>query len=126
MAKGGCFCGQVRFEVKGEVPEVIFCHCEQCRKLSGHHVAAVSGVQNRTHIEGVVKWFESSEGYERGFCPECGSPLFWHDKARGHMSIMAGAFDDADLKAQSHIYVGSKPGYYEIHDDLPKFEGDLK
>ncbi len=126
MAKGGCYCGKVRFEVKGEVPPVIFCHCDQCRRISGHYVAGVSGVQNRTHIEGEVRWFPTSPGYERGFCPNCGTHMFWHDMKRGHLSIMAGSFDkDVELEAKAHIFVGQKAGYYSIDDGLPQFGEDI-
>lgn len=45
MAKvitGGCPCGGVRYEVRGPLRDVIACHCTQCRRTSGHFVAATA------------------------------------------------------------------------------------
>lgn len=37
-----CRCGAVRYEVNGPLRNVIACHCEQCRRSSGHFVAATA------------------------------------------------------------------------------------
>ncbi|HGG64526.1 MAG TPA: GFA family protein, partial [Rhodobacteraceae bacterium] len=39
MKTGGCLCGAVTYVVNGPLRDVIACHCTQCRKSSGHHVA---------------------------------------------------------------------------------------
>ena len=39
---GSCPCGGIEYEVSGPMREIIGCHCEQCRKISGHHVAATN------------------------------------------------------------------------------------
>jgi hypothetical protein len=33
---GGCYCGAVRYRAKDVPPDVIECHCSQCRKQAGH------------------------------------------------------------------------------------------
>ena len=38
--KGSCECQGVVFELIGELRDVVFCHCSQCRKTSGHYWAA--------------------------------------------------------------------------------------
>jgi hypothetical protein len=35
-------CGSVRYEVHGRLRDIITCHCEQCRRSSGHFVAATA------------------------------------------------------------------------------------
>ena len=40
--RGSCLCGAVRYIVRGELRHVVGCHCGQCRKTSGHYVAATS------------------------------------------------------------------------------------
>lgn len=122
MNKGGCYCGKIRFEVNGDIRPVVACHCGQCRKISGHFVAASQVDFTDFLLSGDVKWFESSKGYKRGFCPECGTQMFWKADSEDRISIMAGAFDaGTELVSSKHIYVDEKSDYYEINDKLPKY-----
>lgn len=123
MKAGGCLCGAVSYQVHGPLRPVIACHCSQCRKTSGHHVAATAALRKDLTIHGVVKWFASSDRASRGFCPTCGSNLFW-DNGGDRMSIFAGTLDDpSGVKLAAHIYCDDKGDYYEITDDLPKATG---
>ena len=70
-----------------------------------------------------LKWYRSSEIAERGFCCECGSPLFW-DCGTDEISINAGSLDQpTGLRLIRHIFVESKGDYYRIDDGLPQFIG---
>ena len=118
--EGGCLCGAVRYRVTGPLRPVIACHCTQCRKTSGHHVAATSAPRDKVEVHGPVAWFASSETARRGFCPTCGSNLFW-DGPGTHLSIMAGTLDaPTGLSLAGHIFVADKGDYYNIADDLPQ------
>ena len=120
---GGCLCGDVRYRVTGPLRPVVYCHCGQCRRTSGHFVAATAVAKDALIIEAgeSLEWFASSEFASRGFCRRCGSSLFWRPRAKDHVSIMAGTLDEtAGLKAVEHIYVGDKGDYYDLEDDLPK------
>ncbi|WP_198645383.1 GFA family protein [Thalassobius sp. I31.1] len=92
MKTGSCLCGDVRFELKGELRPVIACHCVQCRKTSGHHVAATSVRRDQIAVQGAVTWYQSSDTARRGFCATCGSNLFW-DGAGANISVFAGTLD---------------------------------
>lgn len=35
-ATGSCLCTAVQYEVSGPLRSVLYCHCEQCRRASGH------------------------------------------------------------------------------------------
>ena len=122
--KGSCLCGAVSYEVAGPMRPVIACHCTQCRKSSGHHVAATSAPRQAIRITGEVRWYRSSETARRGFCPVCGSNLFW-DGPGANLSIMAGTLDGATgLRIKGHIYYADKGDYYEIADGLPQAPAD--
>ena len=121
--RGGCLCGAVRYRVTGPLRPVVACHCTQCRKTSGHHVAATSARRNMVEITGQVTWFASSGSALRGFCSTCGSNLFW-DGPGTHLSIMAGKLDaPTGVSLAGHIFVADKGDYYDIADDLPQAEG---
>lgn len=123
-SRGGCLCGAVRYETEGPLRPVVACHCTQCRKTSGHHVAATSAPRDGVVIEGKVQWYQSSPEARRGFCPVCGSNLFW-DGPGGHLAIFAGTLDaPSGVRLEGHIFCADKGDYYDIDDDLPKADGD--
>ncbi len=118
-AQGGCLCGAVRYHVSGALRPVVACHCQQCRKTSGHHVAATSALRSDVSIKGEVTWYQSSDTARRGFCGICGSNLFW-DGPGTHLSIFAGTLEgDPGVRLIGHIFCADKGAYYEITDDLP-------
>ncbi len=121
---GSCLCGGITYRVTGSLRPVIACHCQQCRKTSGHHVAATSAPRDRITITGEVRWFQSSPLARRGFCPTCGSNLFW-DGPGENLSIFAGTLDGTTgLQLAGHIFCADKGDYYEIADKaLPKADG---
>ena len=47
QATGGCLCGSVTYAVSGDLANIVACHCEQCRKTSGHFVAATRVNENK-------------------------------------------------------------------------------
>ncbi len=121
---GGCLCGAVLYETEGPLRPVVACHCTQCRKSSGHHVAATSAPRDGVKIEGQVQWYQSSPEARRGFCPVCGSNLFW-DGPGSHLSIFAGTLDaPSGVRLEGHIFCADKGDYYDIDEDLPKADGD--
>ena len=126
-ATGGCLCGAVRYEITGPMRRVVYCHCGQCRKTSGHYVAATAVSLDDLEIvvdEG-LEWYPSSEAADRGFCRRCGSSLFWRPAHNRYMAVMAGAIDaPTGLAAKEHIYVADRSDYYTLDDGLPQFTGN--
>jgi len=114
---GSCLCGQVSYVVKGALRDVMGCHCTQCRKTSGHYLAATACDTDRLQITGEVTWYQSSGKARRGFCGVCGSTLFWQPGDRQTTSIFAGTLDDpTGLKMTSQIHAHTKGDYYDLPD----------
>jgi hypothetical protein len=125
MNTGGCYCGAVRFEARGPMTGVTYCHCSRCRRWHGH-VGAYAAVDRDafeiTEARG-LKWHTVSPTVRRGFCSECGSSLFFDESPDPKMGICAGAFDaPTGLREKAHIYTASKGDYYEITGDLLRYE----
>ncbi|MET0576921.1 MAG: GFA family protein [Mesorhizobium sp.] len=123
---GSCLCGAVRFKTCGVLRGVIYCHCSQCRKQSGHYYAATNVADMDLDVTGGenLTWYNASDVARRGFCRICGSALFWKHNELAEISVMAGAFDQpSGLKGEVHIFVGDKGDYYEIDDNLPRHAG---
>ena len=120
---GGCLCGAVRYEVHGPLRAVVMCHCTQCRRMTGHVMAATAARHGDFRLlsaEG-LRWYSSSDQARRGFCTLCGSTLFWQGAARDYLSIAAGTLDDSSgLRIACHIFTADKGDYYEIVDSAPQ------
>ena len=124
---GRCLCGGVRYHVTGELRGIVACHCSQCRRTSGHHVAATTAPSANITLTASASliWYRSSNSAERGFCNVCGGNLFWREADSGMTSIMAGTLDTpTGLSVEKHIFVRDKSDYYALADDLPKSEGE--
>ena len=120
---GGCLCGGVRYEVRGALRPVIMCHCTQCRRVTGHFMAATAARHRDFQLvsAGELKWYRSSPEARRGFCGRCGSTLFWEGVGRDYLSIAAGSLDDSSgLGIAGHIFVADKGAYYDIGDSAPQ------
>ncbi|WP_022663973.1 GFA family protein [Desulfospira joergensenii] len=126
--RGRCLCGQVEFEIQGDLRDVVNCHCSKCRKFHGNYGAYTSvKFENLKFIKQTgLKWFKSTtdetDNVRRGFCSECGSSLFWHPEDQPNIAIAAGSLDSpTDLKTIGHIWCSQIGDFYAIKDDLPQF-----
>ncbi|MGF1876976.1 GFA family protein [Photobacterium frigidiphilum] len=126
MYKGSCLCGAAKFEVSGALETTDACHCNQCRKWTGHFLASAEVSRDSLSIYGSenLSWHHSSEKVRRGFCSKCGSSLFFDplDTDKHHwIGISLGAFDTpTGTNLGQHIFVAEKGDYYEITDGLPQ------
>jgi hypothetical protein len=116
---GSCLCGAVTYEVKGKLRNAIGCHCTQCRKTTGHYLAASAadlGDFRLTRDDGLA-WYRSSDMARRGFCSTCGSTLFWQADERPYIAIAAGTLDSpTGIRLEGHIFCADKGDYYDITD----------
>ncbi|MDG2480564.1 MAG: GFA family protein, partial [Alphaproteobacteria bacterium] len=61
--------------------------------------------------------------FTQTFCRTCASPMPRLDPERGIAVVpMGGLDDDPGIRPQDHIFVGSKAGWHEITDDLPRHQ----
>ena len=126
ITEGGCLCGAVRYQVKGPLRGIVNCHCGMCQRLHGNfgpHSKARKVNISIVKDDG-LSWYQTSSVARRGFCRECGSGLFWEPFELDATGIIAGTLDGpTGLNTIGHIFVAEKPDFYEIADDLPRFEG---
>jgi hypothetical protein len=67
-----------------------------CQKATGNFFAALVGVPYTDFhwTRGTPAEFNSSEKARRGFCRDCGTPLYYRHEDSQHISMSIGAFDD--------------------------------
>jgi hypothetical protein len=124
-ASGGCLCGGVRYRIDGPLRQVTACHCSQCRRTSGHFVAATEAATADITLKQseTLRWYASSPEAERGFCGRCGGNVFWRPTKDGQdrTGIMAGTLDlPTHLTIVRHIFVADKSDYYTLDDGVPQ------
>ena len=93
---GGCQCGAIRYALYAMPERAGICHCRMCQKAVGGPFSAWANVpvQNFAWTRGSPGTFRSSSAAERGFCPQCGTPLYFaYIKRPGSISVSIGSLD---------------------------------
>lgn len=126
--RGGCACQGVRYVIDGPARSVANCHCEPCRRITGHHMAATAADVEHVRFESdsTLRWYDSTATVQYGFCATCGSTLFWRasDKPT-HLSITAGTLDQPTGLTTTISLFGAEAGdYHRLDDSVDTFPGD--
>ena len=124
MITGSCLCGKVKYEIAGEVGDIVHCHCKTCRKAHGaafSSVAAVNDSDFNVSGSGMLNSFESSKGKRRYFCSNCGTQVYAKRDGSEHVILRLGSLDsDPCTKEKNHIWTSQKAGWYSINSNLPE------
>ncbi len=79
ILSGGCLCGNVKYEISGDLFMAAYCHCSMRRKAHGSAFRPRSLVWSKDFrwVQGneAIGDYSSSPGVHRTFCRNCGSPL---------------------------------------------------
>ena len=126
MVRGRCLCGGVRFEAD-QVELLTHCHCSMCRRAQGAAFGTYANVFREkfrfTAGEDLLTTYRSSPDNVRAFCSVCGAAMPKPNAAQPTVVVPAGAFDDdPGVRPCLHMFAGSKAPWWEIDDDLPRFE----
>ncbi len=125
MLKASCCCGAVQFEIHSTPSMMGSCHCSRCRKVGASALIFVSAkdvllCQGAEAIQSYTPALPFQ--YSRAFCKHCGTALGGLGSAAEAIPIPVNCLDDEPgLRNQFHVYVASKPAWYEICDQAPQF-----
>lgn len=126
MLHGECYCGTCHYEVADNFEYAMYCHCSQCRRMTGSAYWAFGGIR----IDQIRLTAGESEVIHHGdssahnvLCGRCGSVLYGSTRGHRYAHVAYGTLTDApSLLPSAHIFVGSKAPWDEIADDLPQFD----
>lgn len=125
-ATGRCLCGAITFRVSGELRSVFNCHCNRCRRFTGHHMAATAADTGDLCVEddgSNLRWYYPVPEAGYGFCAQCGSSLFWQSPERPDtVSICAGAMDPPTHLRTTQAWWTSEASDYHSRPDLLELE----
>ena len=128
--KGTCLCGRVKYSVRSKLQRFYFCHCQQCRKLTGSAFAA-NLLLKPVEIEWVsgeqfVKRFDypGDRIFSRVFCAECGSGLPFLNEIGDSLIIPAGSLDhELGIEPDINIFWADRAAWYEAGVSAPGCAG---
>jgi hypothetical protein len=124
---GGCLCGRIRYDAEVYLHDGYICHCTICQKSTGQpaEITVLIKPGSLRYRGNAPKYFQSSPGGKRGFCPDCGSRIVWQAIASEDdwmTNLCVGSLDNpADARVTSHIYADTQLPWYDPCADLPKF-----
>ena len=121
---GGCLCGAVRYEVRGEITHETLCHCTSCRLANAAPVVAWFSVRPEAfHLtKGTLKSFASSPGVVRSFCGGCGTPLTYRRDGLHELDVTTCSLDDPEsAPPRDHTFTRSALAWAAVEDGLPRY-----
>ena len=129
MTRAGCRCGAVRIAITGEPVRVRTCWCRDCQYWgSGNGTTNAAYRSEDLEIAGDVAWHESvadsGNAMRRGFCQQCGTPLFTgHSDNQQFLAVRVGALDDpGSVTPTEVIWTSSAPAWACLDPELPQTE----
>lgn len=126
---GQCLCGEVRYQISGNLGIFQYCHCSRCRKFTGSAHAAnllvspeqfewLSGEANIGRYEP-----QETKHFATSFCKKCGSSMPWFGKSGKAVVIPAGSLDeDPSIAPTQNVFWQSRAGWFRSVDMLPKYD----
>jgi len=116
---GGCLCGAVRYQLRGEPYKSGICHCRDCKKVTGSSFLAYADWRpEQFTVTGAVETYDG-----RSFCPLCGSRVF--STSETQVEIYLGSLDEtpADIGPEAEIWTIRRE-HWLAPLDLPQHERD--
>jgi len=127
---GHCYCGATTINAMQKPLAVAYCHCTDCRRVTGAPVAAFAAFDAAavTLSPDEGRTVSVNPGVTRTFCKTCGSPLTGrYDYLPGQVYIAIGLLDQADdLAPQLHAHDGQRLQWLHIDDDLGRIEASSR
>ncbi len=127
---GQCYCGAVSLAADGPPEVVSYCHCDDCRRVTGAPVAAFAAfATDALHVTPALGApISANPGVNRWFCHQCGSPLAaTFDYLPGQVYVPLGLLDQADiLPPKLHSHADKCLPWLQIKDDLPREHGSAR
>ncbi len=126
---GGCYCGEVRYEVNGPQEAAFQCHCRECQYLTGGNanIVVVFAESDFRYTKGLASSFARSDlenPVTRHFCGACGTGIGSRSPSRPNsMIVKVGTLDNPrEYQAQAAIFTCDRQAYHYIPNNIPSFD----
>jgi hypothetical protein len=127
---GGCLCGALRYEARGEPEATGHCYCGDCRRASGSgFVPFMVFPASTLSVHGAVRQFRSpavsGRVAVRNYCAACGGLVFGGELGISEsFTVYAGSLDEAArFVPRLAIFVAARAEWALIPPGLECFPG---
>jgi|TARA_R110002072_G_scaffold12038_2_gene52992 hypothetical protein len=126
---GACLCGAVRFSVDNAFATLFFCHCDQCRKMTGGSHAANLFIEPekfnwRAGEESIKRYSLPNRAFSKAFCEICGSGVPFLNRHKTHMIVPAGTLNEEPAVARAqNIFCAEQPLWSLAQAEAPRHDG---
>lgn len=129
IVQGTCLCGEVSYEISGNLGIFQYCHCSRCRKFTGsaHGANLIVTPDQFKWLSGeefVARYeLEEAKHFATCFCKKCGSSLPWITQTEKAVVVPAGTLDgDPGIRPLQNIFWASQACWFADADGLPKYD----
>ena len=127
--QGGCLCGALRWQARGEPLFAGLCYCSDCRKASGSaFIPFLAFPAAALDFTGEPRQYRSpsirGSDAVRNFCPACGGLVFGGEPGKDDShTIYAGSLDDPSLFTPTlAIFARDRPAWAPLPEGLAEFD----
>lgn len=119
VLRGGCACGEVKYEINAAPLFTQACHCKNCKISTGSSFVIHTMIfEDDFSVQGEIDSCElptgSGKGYKVYFCKNCGVYLYCkYNVAKSRLAIRTATLDQP-ITPQAHIFVKDKDPWIEI------------
>ncbi len=120
---GRCLCGEITYEISGDLIATAVCHCDHCQRQSGAAFSVNLIVhESQMAVSGTLSTFEDrgengdAVYVRRRFCGQCGSPIFSAlVEPAGVLAVKAGTLDDrSEVSPTVEVWCEHKQPWVEL------------
>jgi hypothetical protein len=120
------YCGAARLTFSAEPLQVVYCHCDDCRRWTGAAAPAFAAFADEavSGLNAIVPGRVFTKGVTRWNCRDCGSPLLGRlDYLPDQSWVPLGVIDDASDLAPSFHCFSERRHPWMLEDGLPGSNG---
>lgn len=127
--RGGCLCEKVAYEVAAEFRFLLFCHCDQCRKITGSAHASnlfgnPAGFRWLKGEEYIKRYDMPGRYFSKAFCRDCGSGVPYLISDGKVILVPAGSLDGEPVfPKKSKVFYREHTAWCVMDENTPVFDG---
>lgn len=122
---GRCLCGQVSYELAGDLIATAVCHCDHCQRQSGGAFSVnLIAHESQLSLSGDLQTYEDRGDagdavyVRRRFCGTCGSSMVSElVQTEGVIAVKAGTLDDrSEVKPVAEVWCVDRQPWVSLPD----------